>query len=103
MAKHLEVVPFIAIPSGYTPCIACSDFKTQPGRMWLGYSRCGEDLTITCPVCKGTAQVEKFKHIDLRTGKEIDYEAPGQRFVNADDLKPGQLISTFSTGDDHGA
>lgn len=79
--KGMEVIPFIAIPIGWIPCVACRDFRTQPGRMWLGYSRTGEDLSITCPVCKGTAQIEKLKHIDVRTGKEIDYERPGQKFV----------------------
>jgi hypothetical protein len=84
-------VPFVAIPVGWMKCVACSDFRTQPGRMWLGYSLTGADLTITCPVCKGTAEVERFKHIDLRNGKEIDYEAPGQRFVNAE--QPGPLVN----------
>lgn len=84
-AKQREVVPFIAVPVGLMPCVACSDFRTQPGRMWLGYSRTGEDLTITCPVCKGTAQVQRFQHLDVRTGKEIDYEKPGQRFVYLSD------------------
>lgn len=79
--KGMEIVPFIAIPCGWMPCIACSDFKTQPGIMWLGYSLTGADLTIQCPVCKGTGQVERLKHIDVRTGEEIDYERPGQKFV----------------------
>ena len=79
--SRLEVVPFVAIPVGLMPCVACKDFRTQPGRMWLGYSRTGEDLTIECPVCRGTAQVPRLKHLDMRTGREIDYEAPGQRFV----------------------
>lgn len=78
--KHIEAVPFVAVPVGWMRCIACSDFKTQPGRMWLGYSRTGEDLTIECPVCHGTSQVARLKHIDIRTGQEIDYEKPGQRF-----------------------
>lgn len=90
--KRLEVVPFVAIPVGWMPCVACSDFRTRPGRMWLGYDRTGEDLTITCPVCKGTAQVERVKHIDVRTGQEIDYERPGQHFVHAASLPPGQLF-----------
>jgi len=83
--KQREVVPFIAVPVGWMPCVACRDFRTQPGRMWLGYSRTGEDLTITCPVCKGAAQVPRFKHIDVRTGQEIDYEKPGQKFVYLSD------------------
>jgi hypothetical protein len=79
--KHLEIVPFVAVPVGWMPCIACSDFRTRPGQMWLGYSKGGEDLCITCPACKGTGQVEHVKHLDIRTGREIDYERPGQRFI----------------------
>lgn len=90
--KRLEVVPFIKVPVGLMPCIACSDFRTQPGRMWLGYSRTGEDLTITCPVCHGTAQVERFKYIDIRNGKEIDYERPGQTFVDANDRASREIV-----------
>jgi hypothetical protein len=86
--KTLEVVPFVTVPVGWMPCIACSDFKKQPGKMWLGYSRTGEDLVIDCPACKGTGQVERFKHIDIRTGQEIDYERPGQRFVKTGAMKP---------------
>jgi len=81
--KKLEVIPFAVIPVGWMPCIACSDFKRFPGRMWLGYTRTGEDMTIECPVCRGTGQVERFKYVDVRTGKEIDYEKPGQMFVHA--------------------
>jgi hypothetical protein len=81
MAKSLEVVQFIAVPVGWMRCVACSDFRQRPGQMWLGYSRSGEDLCITCPVCKGTGQVERLKHLDVRTGQEIDYEKPGQLFV----------------------
>lgn len=82
-ATTRETVPFIAIPIGWMPCVACADFRTQPGRMWLGYSRTGEDLTITCPVCQGTAQVPRLQHVDVRTGRTIDYENPGQTFVYA--------------------
>lgn len=85
MAKRLEVVPFVKIPVGLMTCIACSDFKRFPGRMWLGYGRGGDDLTIECPVCKGTGKVERYKFIDVRTGLEIDYERPGQKFVEASD------------------
>jgi hypothetical protein len=91
--KRLEVVPFIRVPVGYMRCVACSDFRTQPGRMWLGYSRTGEDLTIECPQCRGTAQVERFKHIDVRTGLEIDYEKPGQKFVYADEQFKGVSLT----------
>lgn len=76
-----RLIPFVAIPVGWMPCVACSDFRTQPGRMWLGYSSTGGDLTIECPSCKGTGRVEKFKHIDIHTGLEIDYEKPGQQFI----------------------
>ena len=91
MSKKLEIIPFVTIPVGWMRCIACSDFKQFPGRMWLGYSRTGEDLTIECPACKGTGQVEKFKHVDVRTGQEIDYEKPGQMFVHATKIE-GEII-----------
>lgn len=81
--KKLEIVPVVTMPVGWMKCVACSDFRQRPGQMWLGYSRGGEDLFITCPACKGTGQVERFKQIDIRNGKEIDYERPGQRFVKA--------------------
>lgn len=97
--RRLEVVPFVTIPVGWMKCVACSDFRTQPGRMWLGYSNVGEDLTITCPVCKGTAQVTRLKHIDLRNGQEIDYERPGQRFVKADAISNMPIIEQ---GDQNG-
>lgn len=81
-AADLSATPFVAIPIGWMPCVACSDFQKFPGRMWLGYNfRTHEDYTIECPVCKGTAHVARFKHIDIRTGQEIDYEKPGQTFV----------------------
>lgn len=83
MVKRLEVVPFVTVPVGWMPCVACSDFRTRSGQMWLGYSRTGDDLFITCPVCKGTGEVERLKHLDVRTGQEIDYERPGQMFVHA--------------------
>lgn len=92
MAKKLEVVPFFTKPVGWMPCVACSDFRTQPGRMWLGYSLTGDDLTIECPACHGKGIVERFKHIDARTGEEIDYERPGQHFVHAEQLPPGETI-----------
>jgi hypothetical protein len=79
----VEVVPFISRPVGWMRCIACSDYKRMPGKMWLGYNRfTGEDLLIDCPKCHGTGQVERFKHYDVRTGREIDYERPGQEFVS---------------------
>lgn len=93
MHKRLEVIPFIRVPVGLMPCVACSDFRTQPGRMWLGYSRTGEDLTIECPECRGTGQVARFKHIDVRTGQEIDYERPGQKFVHADEQQSGITLA----------
>lgn len=77
-----EVVPFIAVPVGWMKCIACSDYTRHPGKMWLGYNaHTHEDITIDCPKCGGTGQVERYKHIDVRTGREIDYERPGQTFV----------------------
>jgi hypothetical protein len=78
---HTEQIPFIAVQSGVMPCVACSDFKTRPGQMWLGVTRGGEDMFITCPVCQGTAEVARMKHLDARTGREIDYEKPGQKFI----------------------
>lgn len=80
--KHLEVVEFVTVPVGLMKCVACSDFRKKPGQMWLGYSPyTHEDLFIECPVCKGTGQVERLKHVDIRTGQEIDYERPGQKFI----------------------
>ena len=79
--KHLEVVPFVTVPCGWMPCVACSDFKKTPGLMWVGYTYTRADEFIVCPVCNGTGQVEKLKNIDIRTGKEIDYEAPNQKFI----------------------
>lgn len=90
--KRLEIVPFVTVPVGWMPCVACRDFRTQPGKMWLGYDRSGEDLSITCPVCKGKSIVERFKHVDARTGQEIDYERPGQQFVHAESFPPGHII-----------
>ena len=85
MAKRLEAIPVLQVPVGYMTCVACSDYKKKPGQMWLGYSSYGRgDDFIDCPVCKGTGQVERFKYIDARTGQEIDYEKPGQRYVGAD-------------------
>jgi hypothetical protein len=84
-----EVVPFIAMPIGWMKCIACSDYKRHPGKMWLGYNRAtGEDLTIDCPKCNGTGQVERYKYLDARTGQEIDYERPGQRLVMVGEHSP---------------
>jgi hypothetical protein len=82
--KKIEAVPFVTVPVGWMKCIACSDFKQYPGRMWLGYNRFGGDISIACPACGGTGLVERVKHIDVRTGQEIDYEKPGQRFVAVD-------------------
>jgi hypothetical protein len=87
----LDVVPFIAVPVGMMRCIACSDSKRLIGRMWLGYNKLThEDIMIECPKCHGTGQVERFKHIDVRTGKEIEYDRPGQTFV---DLQRGEAIT----------
>ena len=81
-----EIVPFIAKPVGWMRCLACRDYKRHPGKMWLGYNRLtGEDWTIDCPKCHGTGQVERYTHLDVRTGKEIDYERPGQHFVRLDE------------------
>ena len=80
-----EIVPFVSVPVGMMRCIACSDNKRHPGTMWLGVNRyTGVDITIPCPQCGGTGQVERFKHLDVRTGQEIEYERPGQTFVPAD-------------------
>lgn len=95
--KKLEVIPFVTKPIGWMPCVACSDFKTRPGRMWLGYTKGGDDLTITCPVCKGAGQVERFQHVDVRTGQPIDPERPGQIFVKAETLPSGHVVLTDAT------
>jgi hypothetical protein len=77
-----EVVPFIAKPVGWKRCFACKDYKRHPGKMWLGYNHAThEDIMIDCPQCKGTGQIEVVKHYDVRTGLEIDYERPDQKFV----------------------
>jgi hypothetical protein len=85
-----EVVPFISVPIGWMRCIACSDYKRHPGKMWLGYNqRTHEDITIDCPQCRGTGQIERYKYIDVRTGLEIDAERPGQTFVQLGDFSHG--------------
>lgn len=81
MAKHLEVVEYVSVPCGTMRCVACSDFKQQPGQMWLGYTKAGTDMLIACPACRGTGVVTRYKMLDARTGQEIDYEKPGQTFV----------------------
>jgi len=93
----VEIVPFITVPCGWMPCVACRDYKIQPGRMWLGYTRSGADETVPCPICKGTGQVTRLKHIDVRTGREIDYEAPDQQFVNQDPVREphGKVLYRF--------
>lgn len=76
--------PYVCKPVGWMRCIACSDYKRHPGKMWLGYNHLThEDLTIDCPKCHGTGQVERYRYLDPRTMKEIDYERPGQIFVPA--------------------
>lgn len=70
----MEIVPFITVPNGYMPCVACRDFKRFPGRMWLGYTRSGADETVTCPVCQGTGLVTRLRYVDPRTGEDIDPE-----------------------------
>lgn len=81
-APRGTLVPFIAVPIGWMPCVACRDFRQRPGQMWLGYNvQTHEDLFIACPVCHGTGQVPRLKHLDVRTGREIDYETPGQQFL----------------------
>jgi hypothetical protein len=85
MGKKLEAVPFVTVPVGWMRCVACSDYQQRPGTMWLGYNfRTHEDDVIACPVCQGTGQVPRFKYLDARTGQELDYDRPGQRFVPAD-------------------
>lgn len=79
--KTIESVPYVRVPIGWMRCIACSDFKQRPGTMWLGYTRGRGDDVIPCPVCHGTGQVERYQYLDARTGAEIDYERPGQTFV----------------------
>lgn len=93
MAKRLEIVPFVVVPVGWMKCIACSDFRKRPGQMWLGYGH-GEDLFITCPVCKGKGEVERLKYFDVRNGQEIDYEKPGQKFVHASEAASGKVLIT---------
>ena len=77
MTLRVEV-PIAYQQIGWQKCVACSDQPRLPGRMWLGVNRVGTDINIVCPACKGTAQVPKFRVIDMTTGKEIDYEAYGR-------------------------
>jgi len=76
-----QAIPFVRVPVGWMPCVACSDFKKEPGKMWVGYDGIGGDLFITCPSCQGKGEVVRYKHISLHTGQELNTEAPGQRFV----------------------
>jgi hypothetical protein len=97
VAKKLEIVPFVAVPIGYMRCVACSDFRKRPGQMWLGYNpRTHEDEFVDCPVCHGTGQVTRLKHVDIRTGQEIDYERPGQRFVQTGVLEKSEPVQAPS-------
>jgi hypothetical protein len=97
--KRLEVVPFVRVPVGWMRCVACSDFRTQPGRMWLGYSKTWEDLTIECPQCHGTAQVERFKHIDVREpGRRSTTSGPGRNSST-----PTRNSQAFNSHDNEGA
>jgi hypothetical protein len=59
---------------GWMKCIACSDSKLRPGYQWIG----GNEW-ILCPSCKGKSVVPRYKVMDPRTGREIDYEAPAAR------------------------
>ena len=56
--------PYVCKPVGWMRCIACSDYKRHPGKMWLGYNHLThEDLTIDCPKCHGTGQVERYQYL----------------------------------------
>lgn len=70
--------PIIYRQIGWQKCVACSDYKRIPGRMWLGHHRNGVDDFIQCPECKGTGQVPRYQVLDARTGQEIDYESYGR-------------------------
>lgn len=81
-----QAVQVIYRQVGWMKCVACSDFKRFPGRMWLGLTRAGDDEVIACPSCNGTGQVARFQVIDASTGHEIDYEAFGR--TRADEPEP---------------
>lgn len=57
---------------GWMKCVACKDAPpTHRGQQWVfsGY--------IQCPMCNGRGEVPRYKVMDPRSGREIDYE--GQR------------------------
>jgi hypothetical protein len=64
-------------------------FARSPGACGSGTAAPGKISRSSAPPVDGTAQVERFKHIDVRTGQEIDYEKPGQKFVYADEKQSG--------------
>lgn len=76
------MTPVLYRQIGWMACVACSDFKRFPGRMWLGREKNGQDITIACPECNGTAQVPQYEVIEASTGKRIDYEKPHHLEVN---------------------
>ena len=72
------MTPILYKQIGWMKCVACSDNKCLPGRMWLGVNeRTGHDIQIECPECKGTQLVPKYKIVNALTGEEIDYENQG--------------------------
>ena len=77
----MVITTFISRQVGWMQCIACSDSKRLVGRMWLGVTPGGSDIFAVCPECQGTGRVARYKHFDVTTGLEIDYERPGQQFV----------------------
>lgn len=68
-------VPVLYRQVGWRKCVACSDFRTKPGFMWLGKTPIGTDIVMTCIECKGEGRVPILEVVDATTGKEIDYEA----------------------------
>jgi hypothetical protein len=64
----------ITVQCGWMKCVACSDTRLYPGRMWVGKDKLGFDEWVDCPECRGTARVPQYKHLNPETGLEIDYE-----------------------------
>jgi len=60
---------------GWMRCIACSDAPMgRKGQMYLL-----NGTYIPCPECAGRGEVARYKVLDMRTGREIDYEGQNAR------------------------
>ena len=80
-------VPIAYRQVGWMKCVACSDFRTRPGKMWLGVNHStGIDIVTPCIECGGTARVPQYQVVDMTTGKEIDYEDPAALIMDIPSL-----------------